>query len=174
MNLHPIFAHFPVALLTIYAIMELLRFKKLLAQPYWFYLKGAFVMLGGLGALAADATGSQAISYLGHSPTLRPLIRMHSLWAKITIAIFGIVAACYFFEWAERQFRISDKLPALPRKLWNLIIMIARYMLGWPIVILALAGLAAVTVTGGLGGRLAYGPQADPFFDYIYRLFLGS
>lgn len=170
MNLHPIFVHFPVALLTIYALLELLRFKKLSAQPYWFHLKGAFVILGGLGALAAAATGDQAEKFIGYNPSLRPLIGMHSTWAGITIAIFGVIAACYLFEWAERQFKLSVTLPASLRQTWGVILKAVRCLMGWPIIILASTGLIAVTITGGLGGRIAYGPNADPFFDYVSRM----
>ena len=37
MNVHPLLIHFPIALLTVYVVMECLRFKKLLAEHSWFY-----------------------------------------------------------------------------------------------------------------------------------------
>ncbi|MEK7110290.1 MAG: hypothetical protein AAB759_00205 [Patescibacteria group bacterium] len=39
MNIHPAFVHFPIALLTIYAVLELARFRFFTARPYWFHLK---------------------------------------------------------------------------------------------------------------------------------------
>jgi hypothetical protein len=46
--------------------------------------------------------------------------------------------------------------------------------IGYPavLVLLALAGLCAVTITGGLGGSMVYGPNADPVVTLIYKLFV--
>jgi len=41
-------------------------------------------------------------------------------------------------------------------------------------IVLALAGLVAITVTGGLGGAIVYGPDADPFFKLVYHFIVGS
>ena len=60
MNLHPIFVHFPIALLTLYTLCELLRFKKIKDHPAWFYLKAVLIICGTLGAAAALLTGDGA------------------------------------------------------------------------------------------------------------------
>ena len=38
------------------------------------------------------------------------------------------------------------------------------------VILLALVGLVCITITGGLGGTMVYGPNADPFFGVIYKL----
>jgi len=57
MNVHPIFVHFPIALLTIYALLELIQFKKVTSWNPWFYIKASFVVFGAIGTYAALFTG---------------------------------------------------------------------------------------------------------------------
>jgi hypothetical protein len=40
------------------------------------------------------------------------------------------------------------------------------------IIFLAILGLMCVTITGGLGGVMVFGPDADPFFKPIYQLLM--
>ena len=44
MNIHPIFVHFPIALLTLYSLAELIRWRRITELAYWFYVK-AFAMI---------------------------------------------------------------------------------------------------------------------------------
>jgi uncharacterized membrane protein len=177
MNLHPIFVHFPVALLTIYALMELVRFKKVMTQPYWFYLKAVFLMLGGLGALAALYTGGMARSAVRQGDfvvavsNFRQVLAMHENFAHLSVAVFGILAASYLFLWLQREnfsvFAEKIKLGGL----WKLLVKFAHFFVETRLVIfMALAGLICITITGGLGGVMVYGPTADPFFGMIYHL----
>ena len=64
MNLHPIFVHFPIALFTLYALLECARFKKLQEQTYYFYLKAFLVITGGLASSAAYITMAQTLTQL--------------------------------------------------------------------------------------------------------------
>ncbi len=171
MNIHPIVVHFPVALLTIYALMELLRFKKLLAQPYWFYTKAIFLFIGGLGSLAALQTGEWAADALGNASRMSDVLQRHELFAKSSIVIFGILALCYLILWLEKeQFTPWIKVE-LFRKAWQIKVKFAKFVVETKLVIfLAFAGLICITITGGLGGVMVYGTQADPFFGLIYKL----
>jgi uncharacterized membrane protein len=177
MNLHPIFVHFPIALLTVYAIMELIRFKKVMRQPYWFYSKALFLMIGGLGALAALYTGDMAKAavrsgeFMVAIPNFDQVVRMHENFADLTVGIFGILAACYLFLWMQRYnfSSFAKKIGLLP--VWNFLLILAHFFVETPFVIfMALAGLICVTITGGLGGIMVYGPGADPFFGFVYHL----
>ncbi|KHO51327.1 MAG: hypothetical protein QT04_C0044G0036 [archaeon GW2011_AR11] len=58
LNIHPIFVHFPIALLSLYAVMVLIRFRKVMGLPYWSYAKAILAIAGTLGAFAALQTGS--------------------------------------------------------------------------------------------------------------------
>lgn len=177
MNPHPIFVHFPIALLTIYSVLELIRWKRLTNQQYWFYIKAVFIMLGGVSALAALATGDIAKEALQnnlfHSPitNFRQVVSMHELFADIAIVIFGILAACYLAAWLDKiGFANFTNKHGLERT-WRVIVKIYNLVINTPLVILlAILGLIVITITGGLGGILVYGPNADPFFKIMYSL----
>jgi hypothetical protein len=181
MNLHPVFVHFPIALLTIYAFMELVRFKKLMAQAYWFYIKAIFLMIGGLGALAAFYTGDMAKSAVRNGDfvvsvtNFRQVVSMHQNFAALSVAIFGILATGYLILWLQRDVL----LPLFSKegdgrssyKFWQALVKVAHAFVETKFVIfLALAGLICITITGGLGGIMVYGASADPFFGMVYKI----
>ena len=181
MNLHPVFVHFPIALLTIYALMELVRFKKIMSQPYWFYLKAVFLMIGGLGALAALYTGDMAKfavrqgNFTVAVTNFSQVVRMHENFADLSVAIFGILAASYLILWINRSVPsplfFKEGARGSYYKAWQLLVNLAHFFAETRLVIfLALAGLICITITGGLGGVMVYGPTADPFFGFIYKI----
>ena len=171
MNIHPVIVHFPVALLTVYSLMELLRFKKISGQPYWFYAKAIFLFVGGLGSLAALQTGEWAADALGGAARMSEVLQRHEFFAKSSIIIFGILAACYLVLWVERERWTPWTKIELLRRIWLIKVSLAKFVVETKLVILlALAGLVCITITGGLGGIMVYGTQADPFFGFIYKL----
>lgn len=157
MNIHPIFVHFPIALLSMYAFFECLRFKKLLNSPTWVAIKAIFLVLGTLSALAALQTGETAEQILGRSD----LIQMHSLWASIATYIFGFLALIYISIFINQHH--SQKLN---QKVLSLIIDFQKSFL---ITFVALTGLIALTIAGGLGGAIVYGSNVDPIVQFIYE-----
>ena len=177
MNLHPIFVHFPIALLTVYALMELVRYRKITNQPYWFYAKGLFLLIGGLGALAALFTGDMARGAVEQGTfqpavaNFRQVVSMHENFADLSIAIFGILAVSYLFLWLQRlNFSTSLEKYGM-QTVWNFLLAIAHFFVETRLVLfMALAGLVCITITGGLGGIMVYGPSADPFFGVIYNI----
>lgn len=144
--LHPILVHFPVALLTIYALLELIRFKKVISQPYWFYIKASFAILGSLGSLAAFLTGPEG------EGVLPPLVAMHERFATVTVLLFLIINISYLSAWL-RPMRFS-----------------AFVLRPYIIIPLALIGLVCITITGGLGGAIVYGTTFDPFMAPIFKM----
>lgn len=180
MNLHPILVHFPIALLTIYALMEMLRLKKLLNWQTWFYVKAILVMMGGLGALAAYFSGSMARSavrsgdFVVAIPNFRQVVAMHENFAKISITIFGIIASSYLIAWINKELmplRGGATATTKQSLIWFWLLKFSDIIQKGPVVtILALAGLICITITGGLGGVIVYGPFADPFFGAVYKL----
>ena len=60
MNLHTFVVHFPVALLMIYSLCELVRFQKVLMWPSWFYIKAFFVIIGAGSSVVAFGFGEVA------------------------------------------------------------------------------------------------------------------
>lgn len=178
MNLHPIFVHFPVALLTLYALMELARFNFLLKRPYWFYAKALFLIAGGLGALAALYTGDMA-KFAVRSGDFHPaianfnqVVRVHENFADFSVAIFGILAASYLILWMRREgFALWLGQRAALQKVWGWLVAFAGFFAESRfVIVMALAGLVCITITGGLGGVMVYGPTADPFFAFVYKI----
>jgi uncharacterized membrane protein len=160
MNLHVIFVHFPVALLTVYGVLELAHFRRLRALPYWFYLKGAFLILGELGALAAFFTGDAAERALRGNSAIRPLIDTHSTFGALTAAFFGLLALLYLAAWFGRA-RRSDRLTGA----------VERFLASSWMPVFGIIGLALITITGALGGAIAFGPDVDPLSKVIYGWF---
>lgn len=153
-NIHPILVHFPIALLTIYSLLEFIRFKKVLELEYWFYVKAVLVILGA-GATIPSILAGKIIE--GQFATQRPLVELHSLFAYATTAVFGILAAYYFFSWIGR-IRGQDWVES-------------RFSRWYFLVPMSLIGLKLIMVTGALGGVIAFGPQTDPFAGFVYHLF---
>ncbi|MDP3963876.1 MAG: hypothetical protein Q8Q39_05270 [bacterium] len=141
--------------------MELAHFRRLNDSEAWFYVKAAFLILGILSAAVAYKTGELAAQELGIMQD--HIIQAHARWAKGTGLVFGVLAVAYAirllgymgFEWF---------IPDFIRKgvFW--------FVRSFPTPILALCGLAAITVTGALGGSIVYGPDFDPMISLVYRL----
>ena len=163
MNIHPIVVHFPIAFLVVYALCELLRFRKITGQPYWFYLKAFLVIVGILGALVAYQAG-EAIEHLFEAE-YGEVVRVHAFFARISSAIFAILAASYFIAWLNRLKTINSSF-------WRMLTRIQVFVLETPIaIVLAIIGLSAISITGALGAAIAHGPDSDPFVSFVYKLF---
>lgn len=178
MNLHPIFVHFPIALLSLYTFFEVVRFNFITRQPYYFYIKAILVTTGGLGALAAFFTGNQATGAIRqtmqYDPQLRALRHLHSSFANLTMVVYGLLAAAYLIAWMGRDhwFLFLEKDPF--KGIWSWLVKIANEIVNntWLMVMAAIVGFIVITATGGLGGIMVYGDKADPFFVYFYHLFV--
>lgn len=149
MNLHPIVVHFPIGLLTFYAVLELIRFKRIAEKPYWMNIKAILAIFGFLTALAAYLTGPEVEG--GAAPRI---LEMHETFASATLLIFGIIALNYLLRWARHE-GIHHRIPMLPNRV---------------VITLAILGLVAITITGGLGGAMVYGTNFDPFMAPIFQL----
>lgn len=169
MNIHPIFVHFPIALLTLYSLLELFRFKKLLRLSYWFYLKAAFLFSGVLMAIPTILTGKLIESQFFEQENL---VRLHSRFSYFAIAIYGILAISYVFAWLEKE---KIFLPALPKNTWLLIYSFSKRIFSpYVLILVSILGLLLLTVTGTLGGIIVFGQNFDPFTALIYRLFFSQ
>ena len=173
MNIHPILVHFPIALLTIYAIMEVLRFTKLQGMMGWWYAKAYLAVVGAVAVCAAFASGDETGGCSVLDPaTHAKVFELHQTWAAVTVTIFVVIGFHYLIELLRRNpsvIRFTEK-SHLTQQIWNILSRLSRFI-GTPIVlvVLALAGLCAITITGGLGGSIVYGPDVDPVVSFIYR-----
>ena len=140
MDFHPLVIHYPIAFLTTYAVFELLRFRKLLDLPYWFYIKATLVIVGELGAIATVITAYMSIGLAGENV----LADMYKNFILITAVIFGVITLAYL-KWP---------------KMLELVIIIP----------LSFIGLFFIIVSGGLFGATVYGTHFDPFLAPIFKL----
>jgi len=168
LNIHPIMVHFPVALLTIYSLLELIRFKKLMEKPYWFYIKAAFSIVGaGAGYLTI---GSGLLIYSSFAKGgLTKLVDTHKNFAETTVALFTLIGASYAVAWINKDATANFK----QNPFWQFLSKISEFVLTpGVIIILALLGLLLVTITGSLGGAIAFGPDLDPAVHFFYHLLI--
>ncbi len=172
MNIHPIFVHFPIALLTLYAIFEIIQNSKLREQFYFFYVKAVLVITGTISSFLALQTGELAEELRDRS--FQDLIELHSTFANISVWIFSILGIIYLILWVEKSGILNNLFSRQInlQKIWNIIIMYAMKINDSLLMkLIALIGLMAITITGGLGGVIVYGPDVDPFASFIYNLF---
>lgn len=167
MNIHPLFVHFPIGILVLYAVLEILPLARWYPQAPWDAIKTVLSIAGAAGAVAASGTGEIAEKLL-EDKSLRGLIEVHSSFAAATTLIFGTLAFSYFVRWLSSHHKIFEgRLRPLAFVGPIADIIATRAIL----VLLALGGLGAITITGGLGAAIVYGPDADPFVAIIYSLF---
>jgi uncharacterized membrane protein len=174
MNIHPIFVHFPIAFLTIYAIMELLRFKVLVNNHSYNVFKKGLLLLGVAMSLPALSSGELAEGAFGRGQ--HDLIEMHAGFAVSTVRVFGVILFAYIIEKINRDQRLTKIKNLLygtkvVSSVWKFATKIANLILQPPVlVVLSFIGIILVTVTGALGGTIVYGPEVDFFTKFIYGL----
>lgn len=168
MNIHPFLVHFPIAFLSVYGLMELIRIRYITSASYWFYVKASLVIIGSMGAVAAYLSGEEAEELFGETR----LVEIHSQWAEMATIIFGSIAVLYVIAWLFRLEifnRFENLLNLNNLRVYVIIKRIISYLVGSFIMILpAFAGLVSIVITGALGGAIVYGPDIDLFVRFIY------
>jgi uncharacterized membrane protein len=165
-NLHPIFVHFPVAFLTLYAVLEILSLPFLTRRTWWFPVKAVLLFAGFVGGLVALQTGELAAEAFRGTATMRA-VQWHEYFAKASLIIFGILSAAYLVESLARKegARWSDG------QWWTTVLLWERRIFPMPVrIILAVCGFTALAITGALGGSLVYGTDVDPLAGYLYMI----
>ncbi len=164
-NIHPIIVHFPVAMLFVYSIVEILPLKRWFPRVAWRDIERVLLVVGVLGAFAALATGDTAEHLVRPN---RALVEAHSTFADIATFIYGALlvgeiaavvnARNYAYgkdwQWVSAIVRLIEKVLCNP------------VFSG----VLALLGFVAISVTGMLGGTIAYGLTADPIAPLLLKL----
>ncbi|MEK7107324.1 MAG: DUF2231 domain-containing protein [Patescibacteria group bacterium] len=175
MDIHPLLVHFPIALLVAYAIMEMIHTDRLNHSDTYASIKSFLVIAGTLLAFVTLSTGEISERLLLSSrPDLAKLIETHSAFAGASTTIFSILALSYLIKFfLDSKYANAPVMASGPfaRALGALnwySRAIRENVLGQ---MLALAGIICITITGGLGAAIVYGPDADPIVSVIYRLF---
>ncbi len=166
MNIHPLFVHFPIALLTTYAVLELVAFRRLTQKPYWFYLKAFLAIVGGIMSVITAITGKIAKNLFENAGVNNPIVLVHSLWATATVVIFCLLGLSYAIAWIQKD----KSLPLYGSRTFAA--SFSYFFIATPVrFILAIVGLITVTITGALGAAIVYGPDLDPVVRFIYNFF---
>jgi len=149
MNIHPLIVHFPIALLVMYALFELLPLERWYPRAAWADIKAILVCFGGVGLLAALLTGQVAESLpLGRSAA--SILHLHKFFAESSTAIFGIIALGYLMRWAASKhgFTFGTSFSKFMQR-------------RWVAVLFAFVGLIVLSLTGTFGAMIVYGPDGD-------------
>ncbi len=167
-NIHPIFVHFPIALLCVYSIVAIIPFKKWFPQISWKQIERVLLVIGVLGAFVALATGETA-EHLTQPD--RQLVEMHSLFAGISTWVYGILLIAEIFVIITPFLESNQFLQKAPSVFKKVIARLGafftqRVVLG----VLAFIGFIAISITGLLGGVLVYGLTADPFAGIVLKM----
>ncbi|MBI5046080.1 MAG: hypothetical protein HZC14_03745 [Candidatus Niyogibacteria bacterium] len=175
-DLHPFLVHFPIAFLFTYCIFEIFRFKRLLALPSWFYIKGAILGIGVLGGMVALQSG-ELLEHKFDSTALKALVEIHAFWGSATISIFSVLVAAYAVRWFimagwDQSIYHLPVIGNIFRLVSPILNVLSKWLIDSPLAaLIAIIGLVALLITGTLGGAIVYGPNADPFVYFVYNLF---
>lgn len=162
--------HFPIALLTFYAFLEIISVKRLRSLDAFWYVKAVLVVAGSLSAFATRQTGEMIEHEFSF---VKNVVEIHALWATITTAVFSVLAICYLVAWITRVFPERVERLAWFKPVWNVFLKIQAFVLNrYVSLLIALFGLVAVTITGALGGAIANGPEIDPVVKFVYNLLI--
>ena len=139
--------------------------KKWLPSIAWRDIERILLLVGVLGAFAALATGDTA-EHLVHPN--RALVEDHSTFGALATWIYGalllgeiaaIINAKKFVYAKSIQFLSSISI-LVEKILCNKVFSI----------VLAILGFIAISLTGLLGGVIAYGVTADPFAATVLKI----
>ena len=163
-NIHPIFVHFPIALLFLYSVIKIIPFQKWFPQVAWRQIERVLLVVGVLGAFVASSTGELAEHLTQPN---RQLVEIHSLFAGASTWIYGLLLLgelLVIFGGA-----VTAKLNFSP--LTKLVMVIQRLLTHRVIsTALAFLGFIAISLTGLLGGVIVYGVSADPIAGAFLKL----
>lgn len=169
MDLHPIFVHFPIALITLFALFEIIPLEKKFGKTF-FVTKFAFLFFGVLMSIPAYMTGGIAEELVEHGP-LHDVVELHGFFAGATIVVAIALTLLYLVRFGvEHKDMLVGRFVAkyVPE---TVLIKLAPLAGKGVRVFLAIVLLILVTVTGALGGSMVYGPGVDPIAQVLYKIF---
>jgi len=117
-NIHPIIVHFPIAILLMAVLMDLLTF--FLSDKWWEDIKTTILYgIGAILAIAAYYTGTLAADSVFLPSGAQSVLNEHANWALWTVWFFGIYALLrillhWYHKMDQRMIRIGLFVIALP------------------------------------------------------------
>ena len=147
------FVHFPVALLVVYTLCEIVRFKKITDFTWWTPLKIFLLALGVLSSYATFLTGLIAEDAIPIHSVMSQVAWIHKLSAFTTVGLATVLLGIYLL--ALKKINFAEKIAK-----------------SWVMALGAIILLLAVFVTGALGASLVYGQNTDPLVHFVYGIFI--
>ncbi len=160
MNIHPLFVHFPIALLFLWSLCELIPISRWVPQIHWQSIKHFLIIVGTLGAYVTFLTGGIAEELVGESR----LIEFHSTFAGAVVVIYSVFLLEFILEKGRpilEKFSVVKYTDMFLTLIHNKVLRI----------ILVLVAFICLMITGALGGAIVYGSSGDPFTDLVLKLF---
>lgn len=169
MNIHPLFVHFPIALLTIYSIVELLNGFSFWKKQQWILPIKQFLLFVGVGSAFVTLQTGELAEHALNDKSLESLVETHAFFASASTYIFLALALIYFFRFMSTAVWFESRVPIFLKR----IVTLYTKMFDHRVIILfgAVLGLLSIVITGALGGAIVYGPTVDPIVNIVYRLF---
>lgn len=135
-NIHPILVHFPIGIILLAVLMDLLNF--FLPDKWWDELKSTILYgIGAVSAIAAYYTGTWAADNVFLPSEAQSVLNNHSDWALWTVWFFGIyIILRILFHWYKKMDKISIRIAAF---------------------VIALPGVFLLYETGDHGAKLVFG-----------------
>lgn len=172
MNIHPILVHMPIGIFVIYTVMEVLFSSK--KFPSLKNGKRFLAVAGFVAGWATLATGENAEHLLRNKTAgqvldqnMHKVLEAHSTIAGAFVVVAGALALIAIVSW------VIENYPT-PTNTWQNIVHKLSFIDNRSFVILlAIVGLGLISVVGGLGGIIVYGPDLDPMTKLLYSLVTG-
>ena len=165
MNIHPIVVHFPVALLTLWSVIEIIRPSRWLPRVSWPSVSAVLLLVGFVSAFAALLTGDIASEGVRSG-----VVETHEHFAQFTVLVYGLFVIDFVLPLVLRML-----MRALPSGLYDIVMRIARvyerlFQARSLRALLAIVALGSLTITGILGGVMVYGPTTDSLAPIVMSL----
>lgn len=163
-NIHPLFVHFPIALLFVYSVIKILPLHKWLPSVSWKDIERALLFCGVLGAFAALSTGELA------EHMTRPnhdIVEAHAFFSVAATWMYGLLLAGEVVSVALPWLVRTVKVPSVIKGATILKNILTHHTLS---IILAVFGLIALSISGLLGGVMVYGTSADPLAGIVLKM----
>ncbi|MCX6747864.1 MAG: hypothetical protein NTW98_02895 [Candidatus Nomurabacteria bacterium] len=106
-NIHPLFVHFPIALLLVYSLIKILPLAKYFPNVAWKHIERALLVFGVLGAFASMTTGETAEHLTNPN---EKLVETHAFFASFSTWVYGLLLAGEILSYLNVSFVESSSL----------------------------------------------------------------
>lgn len=162
-DLHPIFVHFPIALLVLYSIIKIVPWLRWFPRIMWRDIERFLLVFGTLGAFISLFTGeiAEEMFQVNHQ-----LVEMHSTFAVLSVWLYGGLVVGEVASYViSKQFFVTHT---------SLIRFISFFKTilcdGFFARVIAFVALISIFITGLLGGVIVYGTTTDPLAGIILQV----